>query len=123
MNINFLNEFENILENHYEILLQLYNISDTENLKNGSLNQSVGIGREMDLVAFMTYFMKIKSIEYYFSNKYQYDVSIQGHKYSIKHQTGDLNSGIKFKWSNANDKYLNNFTLHIIILSQRGNEM
>jgi len=121
MNNLFLTELEYILQNYDHILIELYNISDAENIKDGLLNPNVGTAREMDLVAFLNYFMKPKSIQYYFSNKYQYDVAINSEYYSIKHQTGNSNSNIKFKWGlNMAEKYLNKyvkFEYHLIIVS------
>ena len=121
VNYQFLKEFKEIIDKHGEKLIKLYNISEIENTKDHALNPNVGVNRELDLVSFLHYFMKIKSVKYYFRNNYDYDVAINGEYYSIKHQTGDSNSGIKIKWgTNMIDKYMNNiitFDYHMIIIS------
>ena len=120
-NKNFIDKLKNILDEHVDILIKLYNLSEIENTKDERLNPNIGVNRELDFVAFLYYFMPIKSITYYISNQYPYDVLISGKKFSIKHQSGNSNSSIKVRWGTIKtNEYIQNFkkfNYSIIIIS------
>ena len=120
-NSYLIDKLKDIFDEHVDILIKLYNISEIENTKNENLNPNIGVNRELDFVAFLYYFMPIKSITYYISNQYPYDILISGKKISIKHQSGNSNSSTKVRWGTIKtDEYIQNFkkfTYSLIIIS------
>jgi len=116
-----INNFINALERYGHILLQLYNFSEEENTKNGSLTPNIGYSRELDIAAWMFQFFPIKSVNFNIKNTKNYDVLISGQPFSIKHKSGNDNSGIIINWSVNNysnfKKMFKSFDTNLLLVS------
>jgi len=81
-------------------LLYLYSLSESECTRNGKLGMEIGMAREKDLIAVLTYSMGF-AVKSDIDNAETRDMEVHGLNVSIKHLSNKMGTPVKIKWTSA----------------------
>jgi hypothetical protein len=81
-------------------LVRLYSESQSECKKNGVCGMEIGMAREKDMFAVLSYYLS-NQVNFDVDNNLPEDMIVCGEKVSIKHSSGKVGTPVKVKWTAA----------------------
>jgi hypothetical protein len=83
-------------------LIRLYAESQSECKKNGVCGMEIGMAREKDMSALLSYYLP-NQVNFDVDNTLPEDMIVCGEKISLKHSSGKVGTSVKVKWTAADE--------------------